>query len=165
MSLFDTTFRKQIFDYRPPVLRNSELVDYLYSLLIPIESRIIGDATFEAESRDETRYNGQKIVLQAGINEIMLVTVAPFIIIVPRQSFIGIPAVLFNESEVQETARIRSEPSVTMVVINVSEETAFDEDFVVEIPAALSTPAFDEKVDAKIERMKVIGLTHRIDVV
>lgn len=167
MSLFDTTFRKQVFDYLPPVLRNSELVDYLYSLLIPIESRLIDDTAFEAENRDETRYNGQKIVLQAGINEIMGVTIAPFIIIVPRKTFLGIAPLILNESEVDETARIvnETESEETMLIINNSEETVFDEDFVVEIPASLSTSAFDERVDAKITRMKAIGLTHRIEIV
>ena len=162
MSLFSTTFRKQVKDYLPPVVRGSSLIDYLYSLSYPVETELNSYATFVSDLQEKLQFNGQKMVMQAGVNVIMG-EVANTIIIEPRRTFNGIPAVIYNDGEGVETAIVSNEGEFsTMVVINTVEETANPIEFEVQIPVAKNTAEYRAQVSACVDLLKVAGTRYEI---
>ena len=163
MSLFSVSFRKQIKDFLAPVLRGEYLIDLFYYHLKPLQTAINTNVDFEEEQERRAKYNGQKIVLQTALNEIMSVTSAPFILVETRQSFLGIAPVFYNVFEPSITAVIGNVGENTIAVLNNSEETAYIEDVVVKIPVSLSTTNFDANVKAEFLKYKVTGVTYRIE--
>ena len=164
MSLFATNFRKQVTEWLAPVLRGSSHIDWLYSLVYPLETALTIDSTFETSVLDNIRYNGQKMVLQGGLNEIFGIAVAPFILIETRQTFNGLPALVLDQVEIGETSIVLDNTEGdTMLILDESEETPFDEDFVVKIPIGIYTPALEAQVDSQVIKYKVAGTTYRIE--
>lgn len=162
MSLFETDFRKQVKDFLAPVMRGESLIDYFYSLVYPLQTNLENNQDFEVQLSDRVRYNGQKIVMQEAINNIMNVNFAPFIIIQPRETFLGIAPVLYNETEPFFTSIIGNGGEDTMIIINESEETPLLADFTVLIPVGLNNPDFEAKVRAEITLIKVAGVSFDI---
>lgn len=163
MSLFSVSFRKQVKDFLAPILRGETTIDFLYSLMKPLQTAINDNVSFEEETERRAKYNGRKIIIQTALNEIMGVTISPFILVETRQIFLGIAPVIYNEGEIGITAVIGNEVENTMIIINNSEETAFSEDVVVKIPIGLSTTDFDTNVEAEFLRYKVAGVTYRVE--
>jgi len=164
MSLFGTNFRTQVFNYLPPVLRETSFVSYLYSLVSPVESKINSDVAFEAKIRDESRYNGQKILMQAGLNEIFGIAISPFILVETNRSVVG-AGLIVDESELIDPALIMDEGEGldTFLVLDESEDSGFSERLRVKIPVSLSTPDFDNRVEAEMLRLKSVGVTYTIE--
>lgn len=163
MSLFDTKFKPQVTNYLPPVLRGSSIIDYLSSLVYPLEQRLLTDKAFETDINNRLRYNGQKIKMQAAINEIMGVVSAPYIIIVTRQTFVGLPQLVLDESEPGSTMLVFDEAEGgNTLIIDESEEVADQDEFEVQIPVGLSNTDFDAKVEAEINKLKVAGTRFNI---
>lgn len=158
MSLFDTTFRKQITEYLPPVIRGESLVDYIYSLVVPAETSLNGESAGQADLDVLLRYNGQKIVMQAALNTILGVT---GIIVETQRTFNGVAAVMYNEDEELETAQVWQEGYETMITINESEETN-NANILIKIPVGIYTADLDAEADYYVNILKATGTTHEI---
>jgi len=160
MSIFATNFRDRIKDYLPPAVRGSSVIDWLYSLAKPVESKIVGEAVYIAVLDEELKYNGQKIVLQAALNNL---TGATGIIVVTNRTFNGLAPVLYNAIESINTGVTKNkiEGGDTMVTINTSEETNA-KDFQVQIPVGIHTADLEAEVDHYTNLMKPSGTTYEI---
>jgi hypothetical protein len=163
MSLFSVSFRKQVKDFLAPVIRGEYWIDFIYYLIKPLQTAINDNVNFEEEQERRAKYNGQKMIVQTALNEIMSVTSAPFILVETRQSFLNIAPVFYNEPEPEITGVTGNESENTITTLNNSEETAFAEDVVVKIPVGLSTTSFDANVEAEFLKYKVTGVTYRIE--
>lgn len=163
MSLFTTSLRQKIIEFLPPVLRGVSFVDYLYSLMKPLQTSLNDNVTFEEEWERRAKYNGRKIILQTALNEIMSVTIAPFILVETRLTFLDIAPVIYNFTEPDLTAVIGNESENTIIIINLSEEDTNSEQLIIKIPVGLSTTTFDENVEAEVLKYKVSGVTYRVE--
>lgn len=163
MSLFGTTFRKQVTDFLPPVIRGESTIDWLYSLVEPVESALNAEAVYIDALDDLLRYKGQKIVLQSALNTLLAVV---GIVVVCRRTFNGIAPVLYNETEssAEETAITANPPYTSMVTINESEESN-DAGFDVQIPVGIWTQALEDEVEYYVKLLKASGTTYTITVV
>lgn len=159
MSLFGTNIRTQIQNYLPPEVRGSSWIDLLYSLLYPLHELLQSNVNFESDVLMRLKYNGQKIKLQAALNEIFGITIAPFIYIETRRTFIGTSALILDESEVGETSIVTDETEPgTMLVIDESEETIQDFDFIVYVPLSIAVGDVLDQVRAEVQVYKIAGV-------
>lgn len=164
MSLFNTDFGNQVLNWLPPVVRGASHVQWLYSLIWPVQTKIDSDTPFTETTLDDIRYNGQKMVMQGGINEKFGIVAVPFILIETRQTFNGLPALVLDEIEVGETSIVADQTEgVTMLIIDDTEETAFVEDFKVKIPLFYHSATFEAQVDEEVKKYKVAGTTYTIE--
>lgn len=134
--------------------------DFLAALVKPIQTSSDNMQDFEAEYSKRARFNGQKVVLEAALNDIFGVTSAPFIYIETNQD-IGSSLYFFEPAEGSPV--YFSEPSeVDPVYFFEPGDSTSDYDFTVFIPTGIHTAELERRVRAEVNLYKVAAATFDI---
>lgn len=129
---------------------------FITSLLAPLQTMTDGMKTFETQEVKRAKWNGQKIVLQAALNDLFGVTSAPFIIIETNQD----PSqntYFYEQSEnvpVYFTEESENDP---LYFFESSEPPIEDYDFKVLIPTGIHTAELERQVIAQTKLYKLAG--------
>jgi hypothetical protein len=130
--------------------------DFLSSLLEPLQTQTDDMKSFETEYRKRARFNGQKIVLQAALNDIFNVTSPPYIIIDTYQG-IGNNLYFFEVSETSPTHFFEASELDPVYFFESSELSPLDYDFKVRIPSGIYTTEIDRRIKAEVTIYKLAG--------
>jgi hypothetical protein len=132
------------------------VVKFITALLEPLQTLSTGMKTFETEQLKRAKWNGQKIVLQAALNDLFGITMAPFILIETNQSP-GQNTYFYEESEsvpVYFHEEIEGDP---VYFFESSELPVIDYDFKVLIPVGIWTTELERRVKASTYLYKLAG--------
>lgn len=153
------SWRDEVTKMLPPALRSTSLIDFLTSLVSPIQTATDIVEPFEVETRKRLKYQGQVMVLQASLNEIFGITVAPFIRVVTNVDAAGIPAFFYNPSEGIETSIFYNESEIpeTTYFLPQPGEGDTTPTFRVLIPSGIYTTELNEKVISETQLYKIAG--------
>lgn len=134
----------------------TQLKDFLAALLSPLQDNTDSLKDFETEQTKHAKWNGQKIILQAALNDLFSVTSAPYIIVETNQG-VGINTFFYEPSELSPV--YFSEPPETDPVyfFESSEVTAMDYDFKIKIPSGIWTAELERQVKAQTNLYKLAG--------
>lgn len=129
---------------------------FVVSLLEPLQTMTNGMKAFEAQEVKRAQWNGRKMVLQAALNDIFSIEVAPFILIETNQD-LGTNLYFYEPSE--SIPVYFSEPSEIDPVyfFEPSEVSATDYDFKVLIPIGIWTVELERQVRAQTMLYKLAG--------
>ena len=129
---------------------------FIASLLAPLQEKTDETKTFEEEQLRRARYNGQKIVLQAALNEIFGITSLPYIIVETNR---GIGGNTYFYEPAEATPVYFSEPSESEPVyfFEPGELVAEDYDMRVLIPSGIWTAELERQVRAETLTYKIGG--------
>jgi len=165
MALFNTNWKTQIVNIIPPEIRGQSFIDFIDSLLVAIQTNMDTMFAFETDIMKRAKINAQKMVLQAALNDIFGVVIAPFIIIETAlpgaaenvytiNEGEGAPTVLYSYNESEFT----SDP---IFLFNEAEAvSAFD--FVVKIPVGIWTAELERQVKSEVNLYKLAGTKFNI---
>lgn len=144
------------------VKNGTGIKDFLSSCVEPLQTKTDELSTFETQIRKEARWNGQKMILQAALNDIFGIVIAPFIIIEMNQS-IATNTWFFQPSEL--IAVYFSQPTENdPVYLNQSSElSSSDYDFTVYIPVGIYTAEVERRVRALTTLYKIVGPSFNIE--
>ena len=159
-------FRKQVIMMLPPVVRRLTMVDWLHSLVHPLDTLMTLDWKYIYDQYIKGHLTGQKMVMQEGLNFLFNITAAPWILIetVRRE---GETAYMYNEAEVASDMYIYNEaelPAVTWI-LNEAEATppgGDTVDFIVKIPTQYATQENLDRLDQQVALIKLVGTTYKI---
>lgn len=134
----------------------TQLVDFLSALLSPLQTNTDLLKTFEAQVSKEATWNGRKMVLQAALNDLFGITVAPFIIVETNRS-IGSILYFFRRSESKPVYFSRRSENKPQYFFLASESIAANYDFKVKIPSGIYTSELDRRIKAYTNLYKLVG--------
>jgi hypothetical protein len=154
MSLFATNWRTQIERLLPPFKRSVSVLDFLESLLVGLATAGSTWDAFDIEIRKRARFNGQKIVLQAALNDIFSVSG----IIIETQTSLIQKVFTYNEAEVIPPIYSfnESESIPTIYTFNES-EIPDDFDFIVLVPVGIHTAELERRIREEVKTYKLAG--------
>ena len=138
----------------------SQLSDFLSALLSPLQTSTDSLKTFETLVNKEAVWNGRKMVLQAALNDLFGITVAPFIIIVPNQNLTG--NLYFSEPSELTPVYFGEVSENDPVYFGEPSEITSDFDFTVKIPVGIATPEVQRRVKAYVNLYKLAGPSFNI---
>ncbi|HMG89263.1 MAG TPA: hypothetical protein VK589_04365 [Chryseolinea sp.] len=129
---------------------------FITALLEPLQTQTNAMKAFEAQEVKRSTWNGQKIVLQAALNDLFGITSAPFIIIETNQD-IGQNTYFYEQSElvpVYFSEQVENDP---VYFFEDSEPPTIDYDFKVLIPVGIHTVELERQVRAQTYLYKLAG--------
>ncbi len=129
---------------------------FITSLLEPLQTMTDGMKDFETQEVKRSTWNGQKIVLQAALNDLFGITSAPFILIETNQS----PAqntFFYEQSEGVAVYFYEQSENDPLYLFEDSEPPVIDYDFKVLIPAGIYTAELERQVIAQTKLYKLAG--------
>ena len=135
---------------------DSTLKKFLTSLLEPLQTVTDGMLAFETQEVKRSKWNGQKILLQAALNDLFGITVAPFIYIETNQD----PArntYFYEASELVAVYFSEESEDAPIFLFESSELPAADYDFTVFIPSGIHTAELERQVIAYTNLYKLAG--------
>jgi hypothetical protein len=132
------------------------LKDFLSSLVKPLQTNTDSLDDFETEYKKRAKFNGQKIVLQAALNNIFGVLSAPFIIIETNPD-IGFNTYFYESSELSPLYFYESSETDPVYFFESSELNTEDFDFKVLIPSGIHTAELERRVRAETNLYKLAG--------
>lgn len=132
------------------------LKKFLTSLLEPLQTMTNGMKSFESTETRRAKWNGQKIVLQAALNELFSVLSAPFIIVETNQD-IGQNTYFYEQSENVPVYFSEQSENDPIYFFEDSEAPAVDYDFKVKIPSGIYTTELDRQITAQTKLYKLAG--------
>lgn len=134
----------------------TQLVDFLSALLSPLQTNTGLLKTFETQVTKEATWNGRKMVLQAALNDLFGITVAPFIIVEMNRS-IGTHLFFYRTSEASPVYFRRTSENDPVYFFRLSEVGSADTDFTVKIPIGIWTTELERRVRAYTNLYKLVG--------
>jgi hypothetical protein len=152
------SWRDEVTKMLPPSVRMANMIDWFASLVSPIQTGSDNIDLFEIDIRRRMKYNGQIMVLQASLNEIFGITVAPFIRVETNLDAAAIPAFFYNEpegiptsyfynaSEIPDTTFFSPDPDLNTIP-----------SFRVLIPSGIYTTTLEENVRTETQLYKIAG--------
>lgn len=158
MGLFQTTWRTQVEKLLPPELRSGSVIDFLTSLVHPLQVTMDANEAFDFDIRLRAKFNGRKMILQAALNTIFAQP-ANTIIVETQFANIAYNNYIYNESEgITIFTYGEAESSNTMYTFNESEPiSTFD--FLVKVPIGIYTAELDRRIRAEVKLYKLAGKT------
>jgi len=151
------SWAKEVVKMLPPVMRGQSYIDYLASLVQPIQFKTDELIVQEQEVQTRLKYQGQVMVLAASLNEINSITVAPFIRIEMNRDVASIPTYIYDPADAIPTWAIQESPTVTDYITPDPSQSNTIPDFRVLIPATLWTQALEDTVRADTQLYKIAG--------
>lgn len=129
---------------------------FIIGLLGPLQTLTDGLKTFETGELKRAKWNGQKIVLQAALNDIFGITSEPSIHIetnddIAQNTYFYFPSELVP---VYFSKKIEGDP---VYLFKASEPPAEDYDFKVLVPAGIYTAELDRQIRAQTNLYKIVG--------
>lgn len=134
----------------------TSLKNFLSSLVFPLQSLTTEMNTFEAEAKKRAKLNGQKMILEAGLNNIFGITVAPFIKI-ENESNDADGTAFFNNAELSPVYFSNSAENDPVYFLNSAEVSSTTYDFKVLIPIGIYTTELERRVKSETNIFKVAG--------
>lgn len=135
----------------------TQLKDFLSGLVAPLQTNTNSLKTFETNYKKRARFNSQKIILQAALNDIFGVTVSP-LIIVEANSSLGNNTYFYNQAELSPVYFSNAAEEDPKYLFNTAEVT-FERDFRVKIPVGIYTAELERRVRAEVSLFKLSGKT------
>lgn len=132
------------------------LKDFLAALVKPLQTNTDLLDDFEAEQTKRATWNGQKIVLEAALNDIFGVTVAPFIYIEMNRD-ITTNVFFYQPSEAIPVYFSQPSENDPVYLSQPSELSAIDYDFTVFIPTGIHTAELERQLIAQTKLYKIVG--------
>jgi hypothetical protein len=153
------TWRDEVIKMLPPIMRGESVIDWLASLVSPVQTGTDNINDFEVQIRRRLKYNGQIMVLQAALDEIFGDGSPPFIRIETNRDPAAIPAFFYDETDGIPTAFFFDELDVgptTFITPNTGDNNLIPT-FRVLIPIAIHTPELEESVRVEVQLYKIAG--------
>ena len=161
MSFFTTIWRTQVTRLLPPELRSTSLIDWITSLVEPLQTVLSDDISYEEETRRRALYNGQKLVLQDALNVIF--GQAPNDIYIETQQGLTLAVFAYNEDEgIDLFSYNESEGNPPIYLFN-EDESVDAYDFIVYVPVGIYTAELDRRIRAEVNLYKIAGKTFGIE--
>jgi len=155
-------FRNQVIMLLPPILRSTTMVDWLHSLVTPLDTLLDTDWTFIYDQYIKGYLTGQKIVMQEGLNFLFKIESAPFILVETARDE-GTTLYVYNEAELT-TSFVYNEAELTDVyILNEAEATQpAGANIIVKIPNVYATTDNSNKLEQQVKLIKPAGVTYKI---
>lgn len=134
----------------------SSFLKFVISLLEPLQTMTDGMKTFETQELKRAKWNGQKIVLQAALNDLFGITTAPFILIETNQD-LGQNTYFYEDTELVPVYFFEASENDPVYFFEDSETTPEDYDFKVLIPVGIWTIELERQVRAQTTLYKLAG--------
>lgn len=163
MGLFtNINWRAQVSNILPPVMRSGSILDLLAALTSPLKTNSDAFATFEENTVEAARYNSQKMVLQAGLNNIFSVVSPPFIIVRTNSILLGV-GYIFEQGNANVTY-IHEQGGSTGNQLYIFESTFIGDDFnfVVKIPMGIYSVELERQIRAQVNKYRLTGKTFTV---
>lgn len=132
------------------------LKDFISALVKGLQTNGLSMKAFETSEKKRAKFNGQKIVLQAALNDIFSITSAPYIIIETNQQ-IGNNIYLFESSELAPVYTNELSENDPTYIFESSELFTVDFDFKILIPVGIYTTELQRQVSAQATLYKLAG--------
>lgn len=134
--------------------------DFLSALVSPLDDASADMLDIETEYSKRARFNGQKIVLEAALNDIFGVTTPPLIYIESNRD-IGSSLYFFEPAEGSPVYFFEPSEFDPVYFFEPGDSTS-DYDFTVFIPVGIHTAELERRVGAETTLYKVIGTRFEI---
>jgi hypothetical protein len=161
MGKFSITWRKQVENLLPVFKRSTSIIDYLTAMIDSVDVKSAEMSTFETDIRKRAKFNSQIIVLQAALNNIFGVTVAPWILIETKTGVANL-VYIYNEAEGRPPTYIYNEAEGNTVYIYNDAEITTSVNFIVKIPIGIHTAELERRVKNEVNTYKLAGRTFTI---
>lgn len=164
MGLFNTVWRTQVTKLLPPQLRSTSVIDWITSLVQPLQVVISANVPYDEETRRRAMYNGQKIVLQDALN-VIFSQPANSIYIGTNQSIVALEYI-YNEVEDPLVTFTFNEAEVPDAFFSFNEAEAAGGgsfDFIVYVPISIHTTELERRIRAEVNKYKLAGKTFTIE--
>lgn len=163
MSLYSLDYNIFINEFLPPDKRAPIMKAFLGANLTPVNT--LHEAvftTYRPEVLAKTKHNGQKIILEAVLNEVFNTT-APALIYIDNTGDDKPPLTFFNQFEgyPQITFYNQSEGQPGATFYNQSEAEA-NNDFIVYVPAAIYSAVGVAKIRAEVDRLRPYSTNYTV---
>ena len=155
-------FRRQVIMLLPPILRSISVVDWLSSLVKPLDTVMDDDWDYIYSQYIKGHLTGQKMVMQEGLNFLFGITISPFIIVETSKNE-GTTLYAFNEAEGTTSYIYNEAEGTTVYVLNESEAVQpGGTDFIVKMPTVYASPENVNRLIQQVDILKVVGTTYQI---
>jgi len=155
MSIYNINFADFVIDYLPPDKREPVNKSFITALLAPVQT-LHNDTffTFKPLIEEQTKHNGQRILMESILNDTFGVTAAPLIYIDNSGDNIT-PLDLFNESEGFAPLFLfnESEAEPPTYFYNESEVTN-NREFIVYVPTAVYAAVGEPAIKTEVDRLR-----------
>lgn len=161
MGLFTSIdWRIQVNNLLPPILRSGSFIDLVTALLSGLKTNSDLFSIFEDTTLDSARYNGQKIVLQAALNNIFGIISAPYIIVRTNNPSTG-EGYIFEHLNSNFSYAYGQAEAFKEYQLYAFESTFIGDDFsfTVYIPSGIYTPELDRQIQSQVTKYKLTGRT------
>ena len=146
----------------PPVVRSNSVVDWCHALVKPLDSLMDSDWAYIYDQYVTGHLTGQKMVMQAGLNFLFRIAIAPFIIVETARDE-GTALYVYNEAE-GTTSYVYNEGEGT-VIYTYNEAEAIQPasaNIIVKIPTIYATQENLDRLAQQVEVLKPVGTTYVI---
>jgi hypothetical protein len=137
------------------------LRDFISALVYPLQSLTSEMNTFEADAKKRARLNGQKMVLEAGLNSIFGVTIDPKILI--NNNSADATQAIYNDSELIDVFFFSSAENDPKYFLNDSEASVIPYDFLVRIPTGIYSAELERRIRNEVTIYKLAGTRFLIE--
>lgn len=161
MGLFQTDWRKQVTNLTPPEKRSASFIDWLTSLVDPIQIVMDANEAWDEEVRRRARYNARKMVLQDALNTIFGQPANS--IIVETQTSMAYNNYVYNEAEGIDLFSYNESEFGSRPIYTFNDTEAVDTyDFLVKVPVAIYTAELDRRIRAEVTQYKLSGKSFNV---
>lgn len=144
----------------PPMLRSTTLVDWLSSLVHPLDEVMDLDWDYIYDQYIKGHLTGQKMVMQAGLNALFRIEIAPFILVETVREDIG-TTYMYNKGELFKTYMYNKAEASTEYMTNKTEGGG-EFDFIVKLPNIYASDENKAKLEQQVNIIKLTGKTFDI---
>jgi hypothetical protein len=134
----------------------TSLKDFLASLVIGLQTNGDSLKIFETGEKKRATWNGQKMVLQAALNDIFGIATAPYIIIETNQG-LGNNLYFYEPSELSPVYFSEPVEADPVYTFEDSETGPIDEDFKILVPIGIDTVELERQIKAQTNLYKLAG--------
>jgi hypothetical protein len=162
MSLFNLNWRTRVTNLLPSFKRSTSLTDFITALLEGLNLKAQEWFAFDLDVRKRSKFNSQVIVLQAALNNVFGISLAPFILVETVASF-GQSVFIYNSAEGFLPTYIYDQSESNTVYFYNSSEITTGWAFIVKIPIGIYTSELDRQVSAEVRTYKLAGISFSIE--
>lgn len=134
----------------------TSIKEFLAALLFPLQSLTTSMDSFDALIKKTAKFNGQKMVLEAALNDLFSITTDPKIKV--ENAFAdGDQIYFYNNPEITKQYFFNDAELDPLYLYNSAELTLQTYDFIVLIPTSLHTAELERRVQSETTLIKLAG--------
>lgn len=134
----------------------TSLKEFLAALLFPLQSLTTSMDSFDTLIKKTAKFNGQKMVLEAALNDLFSITTDPKIKV--ENAFAdGDQIYFYNNPEITKQYFFNDAELDPLYLYNSAELTLQTYDFIVLIPTSLHTAELERRVQSETTLIKLAG--------